>query len=45
MGFLKEKTSYRPTRSEIALAWVFTLAAAAVVAWKVFRPWLGGTGS
>ena len=45
MGFLKEKSSYRPTRPEVVLSWVFTLAAAAVVAWKVLVPWLEGTGS
>jgi hypothetical protein len=37
VSFLKEKTRYRPTRTELALAWVFTAAAGVAVAlwfWK-----------
>ena len=41
MGFLKEKTGYRPTRTETALAWVFTGAAGLVVAAWILRAWLG----
>lgn len=34
MGFLKERTSYRPTPAELALAWIFTAAAGlAAAAW------------
>jgi hypothetical protein len=34
VGFLKEKTGYRPTPAEVRLAWVFTAAAGiAVAAW------------
>ncbi len=38
MGLLKQKTTYRPSRLESTLAWVFTAAAGLVVAWKVLWP-------
>ncbi|HMB67892.1 MAG TPA: hypothetical protein VKU85_01230 [bacterium] len=41
MGFLKEKSSYRATRTETALAWIVTAAAAAAVGWFVLRRLLG----
>jgi hypothetical protein len=37
MGFLKEKSSYRPTRLEAVLAWIFTVAAGIALAWFVLR--------
>lgn len=40
MGFLKEKSSYRPTRFERAAAWIVTLAAAAIVVVFLLRSWL-----
>ena len=43
MGLLKEKTTYRPTRLETALAWIVTVAAGVAVAWLVLRPWLVGS--
>lgn len=42
MGFLKEKSSYRPTRFETAAAWVVTGAAGGLVAWFLLRAWSGG---
>lgn len=34
MGFLKEKTGYRPTSVELTLAWIITTAAGlGVAAW------------
>ncbi len=39
MGFLKEKTGYQPTRSELALGWVFTVAAGSAVALWVLTEW------
>ncbi len=40
MGLLKEKTRYRPCRSEVVLAWIFTvLAVAAVAADVLLRLW------
>lgn len=41
MGFLKEKSSYRATRPETALAWIVTAASAAAVGWFVLRQLLG----
>jgi hypothetical protein len=41
VGFLKEKSSYRPTRLESVVAWVVTGAAGAVVALFLARSWLG----
>ena len=43
MGFLKEKSAYRPTPLERALAWALTLAAAAVVGFFLVRDRLGGS--
>lgn len=40
MGFLKEKSSYRPTRFERTAAWIVTLGCAGVVAAFVVRAWL-----
>jgi hypothetical protein len=41
MGLLKEKSSYRPTRRETALAWIVTAASAAAVGWFVLQRLLG----
>ncbi|MDP6529603.1 MAG: hypothetical protein QF819_07130 [Gemmatimonadota bacterium] len=38
---LKPASSYRPSRAESALAWVFTASSAFVVAWFVLVPFLG----
>ena len=43
MGLLKEKSSYRPTRFEVVLAWIVTGASGAVVAWFLYRAWFGGS--
>jgi hypothetical protein len=37
MSFLKPKSSYRPTRVESVLAWVFTGASFLVLLWVVLR--------
>jgi len=37
MGYLKEKSSYRPKRHETVLAWVFTVASGAALAWVLLR--------
>jgi hypothetical protein len=37
LGFLKEKSSYRPTPLEKTAAWVFTLGSIAVLAWVILR--------
>jgi hypothetical protein len=37
VGLFKEKTSYRPTRVEKALAWIFTVAACAAVGVYLLR--------
>ena len=37
MSFLKPKSSYRPTRVETVLAWVFTGASFLAVVWAVLR--------
>jgi hypothetical protein len=37
VGLLKEKTSYRPTRREKVLAWIFTIAACAAVGGYLLR--------
>ena len=42
MGLLKEKTTYRRTGAEAALAWVFTGAAGVAVAWWIVAAWLQG---
>ena len=42
MGLLKEKTSYRPSRPEVVLAWVFTGAAGLAVAWFLAEALFGG---
>ena len=42
MGILKEKSSYRPSPLETALAWVVTAASGIVAAWKILAAWLGG---
>lgn len=41
MGFLKEKSAYRPTRFEIVAAWVVTVASGLVVAAFLVRAWAG----
>lgn len=41
MGFLKEKSSYRATRTETVLAWIVTAAAGLAVGWFVLRQLLG----
>jgi hypothetical protein len=41
VGFLKEKSAYRPTRVETILAWIVTIAAGVVVAAFLARAWLG----
>ena len=41
MGFLKEKSAYRPTKVETVLAWIVTAAAGLVVAAFLARAWLG----
>ena len=38
MGLLKEKSTYKPTGFETILAWVVTLASAALVVWFAARP-------
>jgi hypothetical protein len=45
MGLLKEKSSYRPKPHETVVAWIVTVAAGAIVAWKVLGPWLRGPAS
>jgi hypothetical protein len=35
MSLLKERSSYRPTRLESTLSWVFTLGSVVVLAWVV----------
>jgi hypothetical protein len=40
VNLLKEKSSYRPTRLEFALAWVITVASGLVTAWFVLVPLL-----
>jgi len=42
VSLLKEKSAYRPTGLESALAWVFTLSSCIVVAWFIARSSLGG---
>jgi hypothetical protein len=37
LSLLKEKSTYRPTGLESALAWVFTLASCLVLAWIILR--------
>ena len=41
MGFLKEKSSYRPTRFETVVAWIVTGGAGLVVALFLARSWFG----
>jgi hypothetical protein len=41
VGFLKEKSPYRPTRLETVVAWVVTAAAGLVVALFLARSWFG----
>jgi phosphate/sulfate permease len=43
VGFLKEKSAYRATRFETILAWIVTVASAAVVAAFLARAWLAGS--
>ena len=40
MGFLKEKSSHRPTRFERAAAWIVTLTSAGIVVVFLLRSWL-----
>jgi hypothetical protein len=42
MGLLKEKSSYRPSPVEVALAWVLTGASGLAVAVYLLRTWIGG---
>jgi hypothetical protein len=42
MRLLKEKSAYRPSRAEIALAWLVTGASGAVVAWFLLGRCLAG---
>ena len=41
MVTIKEKSKYRPSRVEVVLAWITTVAAGLAVAWFVIRPFLG----
>ena len=41
MGFLKEKSAYRPTPVEIAFAWILTTGSGLAVAVYLFRTWFG----
>ncbi len=38
MGFLKEKSAYRATRTETVLAWFFTAASGIFVALWLWKP-------